>query len=357
MANLLKAFSELAKVLTPAQPFTSYEYDGLEYRWKNLVFRPALFKLEALFVLGLAVYFFSFFVGKALNKRRADAWLQAHLPLLSQQFSKPESSSGVVSDGYADFFVFSTGRRNVASLHSVFSLLPRHDLAQMAYRFVWGMIELVYRTEDALELDFKLFPSATPGFVWGVVSKDCLQKVKEGRWDLTLTRTTESPLLGGGYCVMSEYADVTETLLKASGPFNIAKALNDPVVKPFVKSLSITDQPRERPGIPIPVDQRERHVILSLRVPPVSQAGATASLVKAIFILIDTLERGKSSTEQIKKEAEAERREEAELDKIAAKKKAEEERMSKLSAAEQKKELERDRKRQLRKAQGKVVKK
>ena len=135
----------------------------------------------------------------------------------------------------------------------------------------------------------------------------------------------------------------------------------------------ITDQPRERPLLPIPAEHRERHVILSLRMPPSSKAGATVSLIKAVFNLIDALEAGRFALrpetraklrktreeldEQLRREAEAERKEEAEIDKAAARKKAQEERLAKLSAAEQKKELERERKRQFRKAQGKVVKK
>ncbi|KAI5124997.1 hypothetical protein M0805_007421 [Coniferiporia weirii] len=368
------ALSEFAKSLTPSPPYTDYEYDGLQYRWKSFVFRPALFQVEAILLAALSVYFAVFFVGKTLNKKRADTWLQAYLPLLSQQFSKPTSTAGIIADGYSDYFNFSTGRKNIASLHCVFSLLPRHDLARMVYRFVWGMIDLVYSSEDELVLDFKLQPStSTPGFVWGVASKDCLAKVKQGRWDLTFTRTTESPLLGGGYCVMSEYADVTETLLKPSGQFSIVQALNDPAVKPYVKSLTITDQPRERPLNPIPTEERERHVLLSLRLPSNAQHSATAPLVKTIFALIDALESPKFSLrpetrtklrktreeidDTLRKEAEAGRREEAELDKAAARKKAEDERIGKLSAAEQKKELERDRKRQVRKAQGKTVKK
>ena len=70
-------------------------------------------------------------------------------------------------------------------MHSTFSLVPRHDLAQMAIRFGWYLIELVYKTEDTVELDFKLSSSVNvPSFVWGVVSKDALKRVKEDRWDL-----------------------------------------------------------------------------------------------------------------------------------------------------------------------------
>lgn len=113
-----------------------------------------------------------------------DDRFQAHYPLLSQQFSRPSSSSGLLADGNTDFFSFSTGRRNVASLHTVFKLLPRHDIAKRLYQFGWEMIDLVNTQEDEIELDFKLFPSATPNFVWGIVRKDYLAKIKQGRWDL-----------------------------------------------------------------------------------------------------------------------------------------------------------------------------
>lgn len=115
----------------------------------------------------------------SLNNR-----LEAHFPLLEQQFSRP-TLDGLIPDGYSNFFNFSTGRRNVETLHATFTLLPRQDLAQMAIRFGWYLIELVYPSEDIVELDFKLSSSVNvPGFVWGVVSKDAMSKTKDGRWDL-----------------------------------------------------------------------------------------------------------------------------------------------------------------------------
>ena len=77
MAAILNIFSEIAKSLTPPPPFTGAEYDGLEYRWKNFVFRPALFKVEAFLLVALAFYIFAFLVGKTLNKSRAQSWLAA----------------------------------------------------------------------------------------------------------------------------------------------------------------------------------------------------------------------------------------------------------------------------------------
>lgn len=109
--------------------------------------------------------------------------LQAHLPLLEQQFSKP-TVAGIISDGYSDFYNFSTGRRAVLSLHTVFQLLPRHDPIQMAIIFVRSLIDLNYNPKDKIILDFKLSPSNTPSFIWAVVVKDLISKAKEGRWDL-----------------------------------------------------------------------------------------------------------------------------------------------------------------------------
>lgn len=142
-------------------------------------------------------------------------------------------------------------------------------------------------------------------------------------------------------------------------------------------------------------------------MPPASDSAATVPLVQAAFKLVDIIAAtggwgiGKGSSgkngvglgqslrpetrtklrairekldKELKEETVKDQREEAELEKAAAKKKAEEERLSKLSAADQKKvrdslsspcvvftnfwsstqELERERKRMIRKTQGKV---
>lgn len=44
MASLTQLVTPLAKFgafISPPPPFTDYAYDGLEFRWKALVFRPA----------------------------------------------------------------------------------------------------------------------------------------------------------------------------------------------------------------------------------------------------------------------------------------------------------------------------
>ncbi|KAI0269159.1 DUF1682-domain-containing protein [Gloeopeniophorella convolvens] len=366
-SQIFAPLAQLVQSLTPAPPPLDGEYDGLEYTWKFLVFRPALLKTEVFLLLAVFLYGAFFWFGSKINKSKADSWLSAHLPVFERQFSRP-TDGGLTSDGYTDFFNFSTGRRNVASLHTVFTLRPRHDLFQLAYQFAWGLIDLLYTPKDDVTLDFKLHStSAAPDFVWALVTKEEANSIRGERWDLTFTKTTEKPTLPPNVVVMSEFADVTDSVLKLAGP--VLNALKDPKIQPYFRSLSITDQPRVRPTVPSTT--REKHVLLSLSALPPSQAGASAPLVSAVFELIDALEKivlrpetktklkktREEFSKALKDESEKEAREEAADAKLAAKRKAEEERIAGLSAAEQQKILERDRKRNLRKTQGKVVKK
>ncbi|KAJ7283631.1 hypothetical protein C8J57DRAFT_1293105 [Mycena rebaudengoi] len=338
--------ARLLASLTPP-PFVNPDvYDGLElFRWKFLVFRPALFQTEAYILAGLLFYLAAFAYGSWSNGRKANKWLKAHLPILEQQFSKPHKW---VQDGHSDFFNFSTGRRSVASLHTIFALRPRHDFFQWAFQTLRTFVDLQYRPKDDLQLDFKLLPDVLPhDFVWAIVSKDELLFVKDDRWDLTFTKTSENPGIPTKFSVMTEFADVTDGVLKNLGP--VLQALQDPKVAPYFRSLSVRPSPCSTLPSPSCLPEREKHVILSLSAPSPSRVADTVELLKKVR---------EGTDKDIKVEAEREKKEEeaeALEAKKAAKRKAEEERIAKLSAADQKKVLERERKRSIRKQQGKVT--
>jgi len=60
------------QAITPPTPQNApVEYDGWEVKWKMFVFRPATFKFEGLMLLVLGAYLGIYFVGKAINARRA----------------------------------------------------------------------------------------------------------------------------------------------------------------------------------------------------------------------------------------------------------------------------------------------
>ncbi|KAL0070762.1 hypothetical protein AAF712_001983 [Marasmius tenuissimus] len=280
-------------------------------------------------------------------------WVDAHKPVLQQQFSKT-NYRGLLRDGYTDFFTFSTGRRNIASLHVVLAFRPIHDLLQYIFYTVRTLVDLDYRFRDDLELDFKLLPNALPhDFVWAVVAKEELRKIKDDRWDLTFTKTSENPSLPPNLSVMSEFADVTDNILRISPLANILK---DPRIQPYFRSLSVTDQPRDRPAKPVEAEKREKHVILTLSIPPSSHTKDTVPIVEAVFPFIDSLTKInlrpetktklKKVREDLDKSLKAdavakakEEQEQAREDQKAAKRRAEEERIAKLPAAEQQKVL------------------
>ena len=111
----------------------------------------------------------------------------AHADTLAAQFSRP-TNGGLTQDGYSDFFNFSTGRRVVASLHTVFTLRPRHDPLQVIYQFLYGLYDFSYSPSDILTLDFKLRPTTSaPEGVFAVVRKEELKTIKRERWDLVST--------------------------------------------------------------------------------------------------------------------------------------------------------------------------
>ncbi|KAF9453011.1 DUF1682-domain-containing protein [Macrolepiota fuliginosa MF-IS2] len=367
----MSLFTKILGGLSPPPAVVPEDYDGLEYRWKLFVFRPAYFQKEVWLVAGILLYVAVWWIGSSKNKRTANKWLNAHFPIYEQQFSKTDSKYGrLTADGYSDYFSYCTGRRNIASLHTVFAFRPRHDLFQYLFQLGRQVMDLQYRPKDDLQLDFTLAPGVLSGdFVFAIVSKDELVTIKDSRWDLTLTKTTDNTQVPTTFSVMSEFADVTENILKIIGPL-----IEDQKIRPYFRSLSITDQPRDRPSGPVPAGEREKHVILNLEIPPSSQLGVTAAFVAGLFPLIDSLSkvhlRPETKTKlrriredldkELKADAEKDKKEEAEQarqDRKAAKKKAEDERVSKLSAAEQRKHLEKEKKKAMRKTQGRIVQK
>lgn len=89
----------------------------------------------------------------------------------------------------------------------------------------------------------------------------------------------------------TEFADVTEQVLDKLA---LAKLLSaHPTILPYFRSLSLTDQPRERPALPLPAAAREKHLILTLAAPPPTAAADTLPFITALFPFVDALTQGK----------------------------------------------------------------
>lgn len=169
----------------PAVVLVPDKYDGFELRFKRVTFRPAEFKQEGILIGLVALYLIIYNVGKKTNSTRAYAWIKAHSALYTAQFSTPFSSGEVIADGPTDLTAYSTGRRGLYNLHTTFTLLPRHDIFQLLYIFIRGLIQIEWNPQDEIRLDFTLRHDDTrPGFVWAVVNKNELKSLRADRFDL-----------------------------------------------------------------------------------------------------------------------------------------------------------------------------
>lgn len=93
-------------------------------------------------------------------------------------------------DGHSDFFAFSTGRRAAASLHTTFTLRPRHDFFQYAYQVIRGLVDLDLNYFDEVELDLTFQDTVNvPECVWAIVSKAEMKTIRDRRWDLVCAHT------------------------------------------------------------------------------------------------------------------------------------------------------------------------
>jgi hypothetical protein len=149
-----------------------------------------VFKFEGAILAFVLLYVLVYFYGDWYNSSKAKKWFTAHRDIYRSQFSKPGEPSTILSDGATDMFQFSTGRRNVQSLHTVFTFTPRHDVFQTLFTYGWTLYDLRYSPNDDVTLDFKLGTkeksptgNATP-FVWAIVEKEELIPIKGKRWDL-----------------------------------------------------------------------------------------------------------------------------------------------------------------------------
>ena len=84
-----------------------------------------------------------------------------------------------------------------------------------------------------------------------------------------------------------EFADISENVFKEYGSFSLIKVLNDPKILPHFISLSITDQPAERPTLPLLPEEREKHVIVKFSVPSGSQVEDTKEFFASLFKFVD----------------------------------------------------------------------
>lgn len=209
--------------------------------------------------------------GTRTNRRKAKAWLDAHMPALSSEFAvvgfgskEPGAKEELLKEKSKDVYAsYATGRQNVAFVDIKLSLYKRYNPLALLGDVVLGFfidsmpapsekVELTAYAFDGLEgqvvprmqgqeVEKKGRGSTYDGFVWAVVHKDNMKRLRDDRYDLSLTSTKDHPKLPVWATVMSESAEITEALLTA----DLVKAIE--ACGEDLESLIVTDMPVDAP--------------------------------------------------------------------------------------------------------------
>jgi hypothetical protein len=220
--------------------------------------------------------------GTRKNRRKAREWAKAHVPLLQKEFAvvgfdgvartaegeavtvelaNPEKSLKEKSPN--EFSTYATGRQNVAFLDIALKMPKRynpiHYFMEYACSFFFESweapaekYEAIMYTFDGKEKDLvpvlgndtsslKVNNSTYDGFIWAVVHKSHMRKFRTDRYDASITFSKDHPKLPSWVTVMSENAEITETLLTPDLIKAIEQAGND------FEFLIVSDQPIDKP--------------------------------------------------------------------------------------------------------------
>lgn len=214
--------------------------------------------------------------GTKRNRSKARAWAKAHAPVLSQEFvqighKRPVAGAAeqvvdvdsILREKKADEFqTYATGRQNIAFVDFKLSLAKRYNpFMRFADNVLPLFLESFPPAQERLEAtayvfdgketsvapaygqgEVKKVPNSTyDGFVFAVVHKDAMKRLRDERYDLSLTTTRDHAKLPVWTTVMSESAEVTDTLLTPE----LIKAIND--AGDDFEALIVSDQPMDQP--------------------------------------------------------------------------------------------------------------
>ncbi|KAF1988832.1 DUF1682-domain-containing protein [Aulographum hederae CBS 113979] len=390
--------SPFSSLFSPGAPSSAVPYTKWYRVWERT--SPKDFYLEAFVLPFIIVILFVHVWGTRTNRRKSKAWMTAHLPILREEFAqvgfKPSKrmlsvdevqGSGLLKANEAAgeeevteellkekrpdlYLAYATGRQNAAFLDMQITLAKRYNPFMRFGELALGLFfESMPAPQERMEATLYAFDgkenilcrnaqplsqkSTFDGFVWAVVHKDMMKRLRDDRYDLSLTSTKDHPKLPQWATVMSESAEITEAMLTPE----IIKCINE--AGEALEALVISDQPMEQPTKLEETVPRKR-ISMSLLLPPTDSYTVTLPLFQSFIRLPDhlvktahfrpeSMRRVRATREdeirKIKKVDEDEKAEERKKEQDRVKKEQRESKMRNLSAEEQKKFLEKERER------------
>jgi hypothetical protein len=245
-------------------------------KWYNIHERHSLdeFKAEGVILVAIVVIFVFHLIGARLNKSKAKAWIKAHAPTLTEEFAlvgfegvpkaQQQPDKLIKEKSLFEYATYATGRQNVAFVDVNLTLKKRFNPVSIIAETVLGFAFESFGTPEdsfeatiypfdgkeasivpgmpgAAELRSKDSKSTYDGFVWAIINKDHMKRLRDERYDLSITFTKDCSKLPAWLTVMSESAEITETLLTKDLAAAVEKAGD------LFESLIVTDQPIDKP--------------------------------------------------------------------------------------------------------------
>jgi hypothetical protein len=373
--------------------------------------QPSDFYVEAILLPFMLIAILVHVWGTKTNKRKAKKWMAVHAPVLESEFAlvgysgQPkliedvqsedllQASAKLSGDSVSDdmlktktaweFQSYASGRQNVAFADMKITVIKRYNPLMLAMEFAISLFfdsfkpptekaETIIYSFDGNEKNF--VPSAIlaekpksggsssyDGFVFAIVNKMNMRKLRDERYDVSLTTTKEHPKLPAWCTVMSESAEVTETILTQNIISAVEKAGGDKF-----EYLIITDQPQDKPTtLDETVPKKRLHLSMKL-----GDYESTLPLFQAFLRLPDHLAQSahfrpevvrkinatrQGEIKKLQKVSEAEAEEERKLTTEKLKKEERERKLKGLSAEEQRKFLEKEKNREQKKNEKRQV--
>jgi hypothetical protein len=375
-------------------------------KWYNVHERHSLseFRLEGFFLAVIAVFLVAHAIGARANRARARGWIRAFAPALRAEFAtvgcdgvstvgatapppptQADTDALLRENALYDFISYASGRLNVAFADINIRLAKRFNPAMVAGEHVLGYLfdsfetprdtaEVVLYPFDGREaLSLPTIPGAAElrardpkstydNFVFAIVNKIGMQRVRDTRFDVSITFTKDHARLPPWATVMSESAEITEALLTPELAGLIARAGD------VLDYLIITDQPADKPTTPDEAASRKR-VYLRHSIPADGDYSALVPLFEYFLRLPDILVKKAHFRPEVqrkikavrdellvimRREEESEKAEERAAEREKTKKAKRDAELKALDAKAQKRYLEREREKGLRKGTKKM---
>lgn len=256
--------------------FAAVQTDKPYTAWYRIDERHSLseFRNEGLIMIVIAFIFSLHVFGTRRNKAKARAWAKANGAILASEFSQVGFVSGVDAEkqpekaikqkSLFEYTSYATGRSNVAFVDVKLELIKRFNPIMTVAETVSGFfIDSVPTPQDIVEATLypfdgreeKVVPgipgaaersskdskSAYDGFVWAIVNKDKMQKLRDDRYDVSITFTKDNAKLPMWATVMSESAEITTALLTDELAAAVTQAGE------LFDCLIVSDQPIDKP--------------------------------------------------------------------------------------------------------------